>query len=195
MALPTGDRRPLPERFHRLIEYGILASERAPSIRWNRPSMPLGVSHLAGSEHLHTDWRIAHEYSLSAELLAMCRVWQGRRQAQVAATKGAPGRSGPCATWTRFARSDPCRRVGHGDAGLRVLGVAQATLPGDAAPPPRQHDIPFAFVGLVGLEDPVRAVCRKPWQRHAARAAAWWSSPATTRPRPAGRGAASASAT
>ena len=159
MALPAGDRGPLPERFHRLIEYGILASERAPFDPMEQAFHALGVSHLAGSEHLHADWRIAHEYSLSAELLAMCHVWQGGDEsAQVAATKGAPE------AVVDLCHVDPVRREAilaaasaMADAGLRVLGVAQATLPGDAPPPPRQHDIPFAFVGLVGLEDPVRA--------------------------------------
>jgi P-type Ca2+ transporter type 2C len=39
--------------------------------------------------------------------------------------------------------------------GMRVLGVAKAVLKGD--PPGDQHDIPFDFLGLVGLADPVRA--------------------------------------
>jgi Ca2+-transporting ATPase len=39
--------------------------------------------------------------------------------------------------------------------GLRVLGVARATF--DATPlPGNQHDFEFEFLGLVGLEDPVR---------------------------------------
>ena len=39
--------------------------------------------------------------------------------------------------------------------GLRVLGVARATFSGDALPE-SQRDFAFAFVGLIGLADPLR---------------------------------------
>ncbi len=41
------------------------------------------------------------------------------------------------------------------DEGLRVLGVARASVPPQALPVV-QHDFTFEFLGLVGLEDPVR---------------------------------------
>jgi Ca2+-transporting ATPase len=39
--------------------------------------------------------------------------------------------------------------------GLRVLGVAKASVQ-DSALPDGQHDFDFSFVGLIGLDDPVR---------------------------------------
>jgi len=39
--------------------------------------------------------------------------------------------------------------------GLRVLGVARARFAADVLPP-LQHDFEFEFLGLIGLEDPVR---------------------------------------
>lgn len=38
--------------------------------------------------------------------------------------------------------------------GMRVLGVAKACMRGNL--PPQQHDFKFYFLGLIGLEDPVR---------------------------------------
>src|SRR5258708_25995282 len=44
--------------------------------------------------------------------------------------------------------------LAHG--GTRVLGVAQAALPPDLAPPETPKGLPFRFLGLVGLVDPLR---------------------------------------
>jgi Ca2+-transporting ATPase len=51
----------------------------------------LGRDTLANTEHLHGDWQLVHEYSLSPELLAMPHVWRGPAGPQLtAAAKGAP---------------------------------------------------------------------------------------------------------
>src|SRR5438132_4324544 len=42
------------------------------------------------------------------------------------------------------------------EAGLRVLGVAEAHVADDAPLPDDQRAFPFAFVGLVGRADPIR---------------------------------------
>ncbi len=153
----------LPEPWHELVEFGILASERDPFDPMERALHELGLRTLSGTEHLHHDWRIVHEYSLSPELLAMSHVWQGDEQTHhMVAAKGAPE-----------AIIDLCHLPGTQAAsvaqvaaemagqGLRVLGVARAELePGQGLEskwPAQQHDIEFAFVGLLGLQDPLRA--------------------------------------
>lgn len=149
----------LPEQFHALVEYGILASEVAPFDPMEQAFHALGGAQLEGSEHLHADWRIHHEYSLSAELLAMAHVWHGASDgAQVVATKGAPEAVVElCHVSAERSAAILAAAERMATAGLRVLGVARAALASGAAMPALQHDIPFEFIGLVGLEDPVRA--------------------------------------
>jgi Ca2+-transporting ATPase len=62
---------PLPEPWHELVEFGILASERDPFDPMERALHELGQRTLSGSEHLHAAWELVHEYSLSPGLLAM----------------------------------------------------------------------------------------------------------------------------
>ncbi|HZK48423.1 MAG TPA: cation-transporting P-type ATPase, partial [Thermoleophilia bacterium] len=82
---------PVHEAFHRLVEYGILASELDPFDPMEKAFDELGGRYFAASEHLHRDWELVHEYSLSRDLLAMSHVWRSpTRDACVVAAKGAP---------------------------------------------------------------------------------------------------------
>ncbi|HEU0188917.1 MAG TPA: cation-translocating P-type ATPase [Gallionella sp.] len=167
--LDVADADELPEPWHELVEIGVLASERAPFDPMEHALHELGTRTLSGTEHLHANWELVHEYSLSPELLAMSHVWRGQGEARhTVATKGAPEAvidlcHLPAPEAERIARA-----AGEmADHGLRVLGVARAELkPGQW--PDRQHDIDFTFVGLVGLQDPLRskvpkavAMCRQ----------------------------------
>ncbi len=61
----------LPEPFHELVEYAILASKRDPFDPMERALKALGERYLAHTEHLHGDWQLVHEYPLSPALLAL----------------------------------------------------------------------------------------------------------------------------
>ncbi|MCE5278226.1 MAG: cation-translocating P-type ATPase [Planctomycetaceae bacterium] len=148
----------LPERFHRLLEFGVLASKKDPFDPMDRALKALGREYLASTEHLHESWTLVHEYPLSGELLALSHVWvspDGKR-AMIAA-KGAPE-----AVADLCHMNDPQRRrlvekvAAMADEGLRVLGVARGLPAGPDDLPGRQHDFDFEFLGLVGLADPVR---------------------------------------
>ncbi|MDD5613192.1 MAG: cation-translocating P-type ATPase, partial [Gallionella sp.] len=120
----------------------------------------LGRRTLSGSEHLHDDWQIVHEYSLSPELLAMSHVWQGAGQSHhLVAAKGAPEAIVElCHLPAAQAAEIEQAAAQLADRGLRVLGVARANLsPAQSQQwPKQQHDIEFSFVGLLGLQDPLR---------------------------------------
>ena len=150
----------LPEPWHELVEFGILASEKEPFDPMERALHELGKRTLSGSEHLHDQWKIVHEYSLSPEMLAMSHVWQGDGEPHhLVAAKGAPEAIiDLCHLTDNQAHEIEQIGVGMADEGLRVLGVARAKLPTDIAPawPVRQHDIEFSFIGLLGLQDPLR---------------------------------------
>ena len=153
---------PLPEPWHELVEFGILASERDPFDPMERALHELGKRTLSGSEHLHEAWSLVHEYSLTPDLLAMTHVWQGDdRERHMVAAKGAPEAIiDLCHLPEAIAATIAKAATDMADQGLRVLGVARAELESGQDPehqwPAQQHDIEFSFVGLVGLQDPLR---------------------------------------
>jgi Ca2+-transporting ATPase len=148
---------PPPEKFHRLIEFSILASQTNPFDPMEKALRELGEYYPSLTEHLHDDWELMKEYSLSRELLALSRVWESRdRRDYVIAAKGAPE------AIIDLCHLDDARALELQNSisqmageGLRVLGVAKANfrqteLPGN------QHDFKFDFLGLVGFNDPIR---------------------------------------
>lgn len=157
-SLVVGDESELPEEFHEVVEFGILASQSDPHDPMERAFIDLGQQTLEGTEHLHSDWTLEREYPLSPQLLAMSHVWSAPDNARyVIAAKGAPE-----------AIIDLCHLPGDerltleerikamASDGLRVLAAARAYFePGDL--PDDQHDFDFEFLGLIGLADPVRA--------------------------------------
>jgi P-type Ca2+ transporter type 2C len=146
----------LPE-LHELLEYAILASESRPTDPMERAIMELGEQHLQGTERLHAEWVLAHEYGLSPELLAMTHVWESKSHAShLIAAKGAPETIIDLCHLSPALAADIRETVNAMAAeGLRVLGVAKAMFTGTDWPA-GQHDFDFELVGLLGLADPLR---------------------------------------
>ncbi|PKU24381.1 ATPase [Telmatospirillum siberiense] len=147
----------LPERFHSLVEYSILASRPDPFDPMERAFSDLGERFLKQTDHIHSDWTLAHGYPLQPPLLAMSQVWQAKNGAGfVVATKGAPESVADLchlpAERIEAVRRDVATLAAQG---LRVLAVAQAACATDTWPQ-TQHDFDFRFLGLVGLADPLR---------------------------------------
>jgi Ca2+-transporting ATPase len=151
-----------PEPFHRLLEYAILASERDPFDPMEKAFLEVGQQHLTGTEHLHHEWMLTHEYGLSPDMLAMSHVWKARdREHYVIAAKGAPEAVADLCHMPAARLEELRRSVDRLAAeGMRVLGVAAAAYEGDIWPG-TQHDFDFAFLGLVGLADPLRPGVRE----------------------------------
>jgi Ca2+-transporting ATPase len=150
----------LPEEVHRLLEFGMLASRRGGIDPMDRALLGEGDTALAGSEHLHPDWRLTREFPLSPELLAMSNEWTDAAGRRHVAAKGAaeavfelcrlgPERIDALATKVRAL-------AGHG---LRVLAVAEGSAPARGAAT-TQHDHDFTLSGLVAFEDPLRPSVR-----------------------------------
>lgn len=146
-----------PEEFHDIIEYGILSSQVNPFDPMEKAINRLGDSFLNGTEHLHSNWKMEKEYSLSKEMLAMSHVFRNTSTNQmVIAAKGAPE------SIFDLCHLDSAVQEGYAKAvaemasdGLRVLGVAKS-IQDESLLPENQHSFDFEFVGLIGLQDPIR---------------------------------------
>jgi len=160
-----GGASELPEHFHLLAEFAMLATPADPFDPMEKAIQRFGHGWLAGTEHVHDGREPEFEYALSGEILAMTRVFASSAPAQhLLATKGAPEAVADLCHLPA-ARRDAIRAEVEAMAGrgLRVLGVARGRWSGapaapDAAPPwpQSQHDFDFEFLGLLGLADPPR---------------------------------------
>ena len=147
----------LPDEFHELIEFSILASQRDPFDPMEKSLKEFGSKTLQKTEHLHEDWQLVHEYPLSQELLAMSHVWQSPDgEDYIIAAKGAPEAVADLCHLPPDKMEKLTLQISTmASEGLRIIGVARAYFK-KADLPGKQHDFNFEFLGLVGFLDPVR---------------------------------------
>ena len=155
----------LPENFHILVEFAMLATPGDPFDPMEKPIQLFGHHWLAGTEHVHDAQQPEFEYARSGDILAMTRVFANADPAQhLLATKGAPEAVADLCHLDAGEREAIQRQVEvMAERGLRVLGVARGRWFGAATVscaephwPQNQHDFDFEFLGLVGLADPPR---------------------------------------
>lgn len=157
----------LPEPFHPLVEFSVLATPADPFDPMEVALRDFAGSTLKGTEHWHEGWKPEKAYELSADILAMTLVYE-EGDAHRLAAKGAPE-----AIWDLCHLEDATLQRLRAQVqemasrGLRVLGIARGIHIG-ADFPESQHDFSFEWLGLVGLEDPLRtdvpgalAACRE----------------------------------
>ena len=149
----------VPEAFHELAEFGVLASARDSFDPMEKAFHDLDRERLAETRHLHaSEWKLLHTYGLRPDLLAVSNVWQasdGRGELVIAA-KGAPEATCELCHLDAVETAAVTQHVNAmAVEGLRVLGVARAFFAGHSRPE-SQHEFAFEFVGLVGIADPLR---------------------------------------
>ena len=147
----------IPEEFHEVLEYGILASRKDPFDPMELAFVEAGTKFLNHTEHLHHDWELAREYPLTRELLSISHAWKSSPEGQY--TVGAKGAPEAIIDLCHLPDSE-AQRVHKmaqelAQEGLRVIGVAKA-LNNIQELPGHQHDFDFIFLGLIGIADPVR---------------------------------------
>ena len=149
---------PLPEAFHTIAEFAVLASPVDPFDPMDKAFRVLGERSLTGTEHLHGDWQLVREYPLSEHLLALSHVWRSPDSAHfVVAAKGAPEAIADLCHLDADRLAALMAEVEAATAdGQRVLAVARAQFDAGQQLPTEQHDFEFEFLGLTGLHDPVR---------------------------------------
>lgn len=166
LRLPDGsifvpDGAALPEAFLAIAELALLAS--AP-----QPFDPMEVAFhdldrtqrdVGAPGPRDAGWNLRHQYPLDPGLLAVSQVWStgGAGNNHVIASKGAPETIADLCGIDEAARGAMQAAVdAMAGEGLRVLGVAEARWQGRDFPA-SQRGFDFAFRGLVGLRDPLRA--------------------------------------
>ena len=167
LRLPDGDVFRLREatdttvsgNFRELAVHGLLASAPVPFDPMEKAFHEFARDGLEPADGLpDPDWKLAHSYGLRPDLLAMTQLWQKDEgtPAFVVAAKGAPEAIGRLCGLGQ-SELDAVQQAVDAMAteGLRVLGVAKAAYEGELWPE-AQHEFPFAFLGLVGLADPLR---------------------------------------
>ena len=147
----------LPEAFHVLTEFAMLATPSDPFDPMEKAIQGFGHRWLTGTEHVHDDRTPEFQYELSAEIFAMTQVFSSAQPSHhLLAAKGAPE---AVADLCHLPQSERDRIQGQVEImakrGQRVLGVARGIWTGDTMPK-SQHEFTFAFLGLVGFADPPR---------------------------------------
>jgi Ca2+-transporting ATPase len=154
---------PLPAALAPLLETAVLASTATGPDPIDRAVQRLGAACLAPAQR-HPDWSLVHEYGVSAQQRALVQVWLRPDGVLIAAAKGAPETVLGWCNVDAGVDASVDANVGAGllaaassmaQDGLRMLAVAQATLPG-ASWPARAAEISFTPSGLLALADPLR---------------------------------------
>jgi Ca2+-transporting ATPase len=151
------DAAPLPENFHELLEFGILASEIDPFDPMETAMRSVGQRYLSNTEHLHADWALMHDYPLTPDMRAVSHAWRSTHGDEyVVAAKGAPEAIADLCHLDAARAAELAGQVEQlSGQGLRVLGVAAARFKGPEWPT-MQHDFDFRLLGLIALADPLR---------------------------------------
>ena len=148
----------LPEHFHELLEFAMLASQRDPFDPMDKAIKAAIERLLAGTEHVHLDWTLVDEYPLSpgaARDLARMAIARSR-QLRDRGEGCARGHLRPVPSAGRRrdrAGTHGIRRWPRRDCGCWAWPRRPS---GRASCRRLQHDFAFAFVGFIGLADPVR---------------------------------------
>ena len=150
----------LPESFHEIMEYGILASPEDPFDPMEKSIKEMGDQLLDKTEHLHPEWKLSREYQISNELLAVSYAWkgEGEKEEKKGYIIGAKGATEAiidlCHLPKDSAKFIEAEMLRMASEGVRVLAVARSF---STTLPENQHDLNFEFLGLVGFEDPIRS--------------------------------------
>ena len=152
------DTGPIEPRFATVLEHGVLASAREPFDPMEKAFHALGTERLPADHQPHGGCTLKWEYGLRPELLAVTNVWEQAGSAElIVAAKGAPEAIAELCHLPERDRAQLRRAMDEmAQEGMRVLGVARATVPAGFARPVTPRGFPLAFLGLVGMADPLR---------------------------------------
>jgi len=148
----------LPEIFHSVVEFGVLAGLEKPFDPMEKALQVFAKKYLAETEHIHNNWTLVYEYPFSENLPSVANVWKSPDGMDyIVAVKGAPEAIADLCHFDSEMQMNLENAVNRmANEGLRVLGVASASFRQDSTLPGKQHDFNFVFLGLIGFMDPPR---------------------------------------
>jgi len=149
--------KPLPEKFHEIVEFAMLASPKNPFEPIEKAIQNLANITLSKTGHLHENWQLEKEYPLSKNLLSHCQVWKSPDGKKfIIAASGAPETIADLCHYTKKQQQKLAKEINlMAKEGLRIVGVAKAFFKKTNLPL-KQHDFNFEVLGFFGLTDPVR---------------------------------------
>lgn len=153
-------RGEMNDRWRELLTFGILASAQTAFDPMEKAFHELGQRELAKETLTKIfGYELAHSYGLRPAFLAMTQIWRPEENGSgyVVAAKGAPE---AIAKLCRLGETERAALTAAQEAmagnGLRILAIARGTFSGENFPA-TQQEIPFEFLGLAGLADPLRS--------------------------------------
>lgn len=157
-CIQSSNESDLPRKFHKLIEYSVLASAENPYDPMEIAFHHFSNKFLTGSTSPHSNLKLIKSYPLSVNLKAVSQVWfRNDLKVNLISAKGAPEAVMDLChfdlekqSYWKAAMDDLANQ------GLRVLAVAEGNYIGEELPQ-SVHDINFQWIGLIGLADPIRA--------------------------------------
>ncbi len=148
------EKENVPEIFHKLIEYGILASKKDPFDPMEKALEKIWKN--IDTEHIH-DFNLLQEYPLTKDLLALSHAWKDQNTNNIMiASKWAPEAIIDLCHMDHEQKQKIMKQVETmAKEWLRILWVAKASFEGDKLPS-TQHDFRLEFMWLIGRIDPIR---------------------------------------
>ncbi len=143
---------------HKFIKELVTTAHRASQIDSIDPmEKAIGKTHETMLLPNVKNHKLIKEYPLSKELFAMTRVLEHDSENLVSVSaKGAPEAIFSLCKLNKKETAIHLSEVNSmAEQGYRVIAVANAPLPKNQLPE-TQHDFKFNFLGLIGLEDPIR---------------------------------------
>ncbi len=147
----------LPEQYHSLLEYAVLASQEDPFDPLEKEIKKTGGFLLPSTVRLHDSFKLIKEYPFSGNILALSHVWDSvKKDRYLVASKGAPETIADLCHLSESQKKEIFEQMQPlFSRGLRLIGVAVAEIP-KAELPSGQHDFSFKFAGILGFADPIR---------------------------------------
>ncbi|HVK94077.1 MAG TPA: cation-translocating P-type ATPase [Noviherbaspirillum sp.] len=158
VATDTAQPNALSPEVRRVLESAVLASEIMPFDPMEKAFHRCLAEVCPGTSAQHHNWLLVHDYPLTKETLAMTHAWRiPGESTYTVATKGAPEAVISLCRLDQQQAADILREVQQLAAqGMRVLAVATAVHNEDLWPE-RPDAFRFAWLGLIGLADPLRS--------------------------------------
>lgn len=148
------DTEDIPEEFHKLIEYGLLASKKDPFDPMEKALELTGKN--IDAEHIH-DFTLIQEYPLTKELLALSHVRkEPTTQELTIGSKWAPEAIMKLCKMNEQEQKEIMKKIDiMANEWLRILWVAKAKINWSTLPK-TQEELTYEFIGLIGWIDPIR---------------------------------------